>query len=68
MTKFSASMLTAATVGLSAPAIAQQQPTPPVGPDFSKVVVKTFDLGHHTYMLEGFGGNTTIAIGEDVTL
>jgi cyclase len=28
-------------------------------------VVKTFDLGHRTYMLEGFGGNITIAIGED---
>jgi cyclase len=63
--KFSVSLIAAAIIGLSTPGIAQQQPTPPVGPDFSKVVVKTFDLGHRTYMLEGFGGNTTIAIGED---
>jgi cyclase len=65
MTKLCASLLTAAIIGLSVPAIAQQQPAPPVGPDFSKVVVKTFDLGQHTYMLEGFGGNITIAIGQD---
>ena len=42
MTRFSASLVTAVIVGLCAPAIAQQQPTPPAGPDFSKVVVKTF--------------------------
>ena len=65
MTRYTASLLTAAIIGLSASAIAQQQPTPPVGPDFSKVVVKTFDLGHKTYMLEGFGGNITVAVGED---
>src|SRR3974390_2667077 len=65
MTKFTVSMVTAAVVGLSAPVMAQQQPTPPVGPDFSKIVVKTYDLGHRTYMLEGFGGNVTLAIGDD---
>ena len=27
--------------------------------------MKTFDLGNRTYMLEGFGGNTTIAAGDD---
>src|SRR5262249_16554799 len=63
--RFTASLVIAVIVGLCAPAVAQQQPTPPAGPDFSKVVVKTFDLGHRTYMLEGFGGNITIAIGED---
>jgi glyoxylase-like metal-dependent hydrolase (beta-lactamase superfamily II) len=31
--------------------------------DFSKVEVKTTDLGHSTYMLEGAGGNVTIAVG-----
>jgi cyclase len=46
-------------------ASAQTQPTPPVGPDFSKVVVKTTALGHNTYMLEGAGGNVTVAVGED---
>jgi len=44
----------------------QQQPAgPPVGPDWSKIEVKTFDLGNRTYMLEGFGGNITIAAGDD---
>ncbi len=44
---------------------AQQPANPPVGPDFSKVTVKTTDLGHRTYMLEGFGGNVTVAVGDD---
>ncbi|MGE5773133.1 MAG: MBL fold metallo-hydrolase [Hyphomicrobiales bacterium] len=38
---------------------------PMVGPDWSKIEAKTADLGNRTYMLEGFGGNTTIAVGED---
>src|SRR5262249_39678178 len=37
-------------------------------PDFSKVEIKTIDLGHNTYMLEGQGGNITVAIGSDVIL
>jgi glyoxylase-like metal-dependent hydrolase (beta-lactamase superfamily II) len=40
-----------------APALAQQ--------DFSKVEVKVTDLGNKTYMLEGAGGNVTIAVGTD---
>jgi len=57
----------AAAAGLAAPALAQQPAPagPPVGPDWSKIEVKTFDLGNRTYMLEGFGGNTTIAAGDD---
>jgi glyoxylase-like metal-dependent hydrolase (beta-lactamase superfamily II) len=46
-------------------ALAQTQPTPPVGPDFSKIEVKTHELGKNTYMLEGAGGNVTIAVGKD---
>jgi cyclase len=65
MTKITLSTLAVAVVWLAAPAVAQQQPTPPVGPDFSKIVVKTTDLGHRTYMLEGFGGNVTVAVGDD---
>ncbi len=34
-------------------------------PDFSKVEIKTIDLGHNTYMLEGQGGNITVAVGGD---
>jgi len=33
--------------------------------DFSKVEIKTTDLGNKTYMLEGQGGNITIAVGTD---
>jgi cyclase len=33
--------------------------------DFSKVEVKTTDLGNRTYMLEGAGGNVTVAVGTD---
>jgi cyclase len=47
----------AATTLFVAPAFAQQ--------DFSKVEVKTTDLGNKTYMLEGAGGNVTIAVGSD---
>jgi cyclase len=45
--------LVAATAG------AQQQR------DFSKVEIKTTDLGHRTYMLEGQGGNITVAVADD---
>lgn len=48
-----------ACLSLSVPALAQTTP------DFSKVTVKTTDLGHRTYMLEGAGGNVTVAVGED---
>ena len=33
--------------------------------DFSKVEIKTTDLGDKTYMLEGGGGNITVAVGTD---
>jgi glyoxylase-like metal-dependent hydrolase (beta-lactamase superfamily II) len=55
-----------AATSLAAPAFAQQQAvTPPVGPDWSKVTVTTTDLGNRTYMLEGQGGNVTVAAGDD---
>jgi cyclase len=34
-------------------------------PDFSKVEIKTTDLGNKTYLLEGQGGNITVAVGSD---
>jgi cyclase len=47
-------------------AFAQQtSPTPPLGPDFFKIQVTATDLGHRTWMLEGAGGNVTVAAGED---
>jgi cyclase len=48
----------ATTCLLSATAVAQQS-------DFSKVEIKTTDLGNKTYLLEGQGGNITVAVGSD---
>src|SRR5438552_690327 len=54
---------------LTGSAVAQQQPaaTPaaPPPPDFSKVEIKTTDLGDRVYMLEGQGGNITVAVADD---
>ena len=33
--------------------------------DFSKVEEKVTELGHRTYWIEGAGGNTTLAVGDD---
>jgi glyoxylase-like metal-dependent hydrolase (beta-lactamase superfamily II) len=35
------------------------------GVDFSKVEITTVDLGNKTYMLQGQGGNITVAVGSD---
>ena len=37
-------------------------------PDFSKVQIKTTDLGNRTYMLEGQGGNIVAACGDDAVI
>jgi cyclase len=53
---------------LSGAALAQQQPpaaAPPPPPDFSKVEIKTTDLGDNVYMLEGQGGNITVAVANN---
>jgi glyoxylase-like metal-dependent hydrolase (beta-lactamase superfamily II) len=55
-------------MALSVPAWAQTPPAaspPPPPPDFSKVEIKTTDLGDACYMLEGQGGNITVAAGKD---
>src|ERR1700692_279830 len=49
----------------SAPLAQQQPPAAPPPPDFSKVEIKTTDLGDHLYMLEGQGGNITVAVAKD---
>jgi cyclase len=45
-------------------------PTPPAAPfiDWDKIQIKTTDLGNNTYMLEGQGGNITIAVGSDAII
>jgi cyclase len=58
MTRITIAVLASASLLFAGSAIAQQ-------PDFSKVEIKTTDLGHKTYMLEGQGGNITVAVGDD---
>ncbi|WP_291573941.1 MBL fold metallo-hydrolase [Bradyrhizobium sp.] len=55
----------ATTMLLAGAAIAQQPPAAPPPPDFSKVEIKTTDLGDNIYMLEGQGGNITVAVAKD---
>ena len=59
----------AITLLLAGSALAQQQsPAPSAAPppvDFSKVEIKTTDLGDNVYMLEGQGGNITVAVAKD---
>ena len=67
----------AATILLAASVYAQQQPpaaspapapapaATPAPTDFSKVEIKTTDLGDGVYMLEGQGGNITVATAKD---
>jgi glyoxylase-like metal-dependent hydrolase (beta-lactamase superfamily II) len=56
----------AATLLMTATAFTQQgAPTPPPPPDFSKVEIKTTDLGDGMFMLEGQGGNITVAVAKD---
>src|ERR1700733_10274319 len=59
MTRVTLAALAGAAVLYAGTAIAQQNV------DFSKVEIKTTDLGNNTYMLEGQGGNITIAVGTD---
>ena len=60
-------LLAASAVLLTDAARAQQPPTPPAPPliDWEKIQIKTTDLGNNTYMLEGQGGNITVAVGTD---
>ena len=56
-----------ATTLLFAPAAYAQQPPAPPPPlvDWEKGQIKTTDLGNNTWMLEGQGGNITVAVGTD---
>src|SRR5580700_11543618 len=59
MKRITIAALAGAAVLFAGAANAQQQP------DFSKVEIKATDLGNKTYMLEGQGGNITVAVGSD---
>jgi cyclase len=55
-----------AMMALSGPALAQTPPAAaPPPPDFSKVEIKTTDLGDNCYILEGQGGNITVAVAKE---
>jgi cyclase len=58
MSRVALAALAAATIAFSGVANAQET-------DFSKVEIKTIDLGNNTYRLEGQGGNITVAVGTD---
>jgi glyoxylase-like metal-dependent hydrolase (beta-lactamase superfamily II) len=53
-------LIAASAVLLAGAANAQQ---PPI--DWDKIQIKTTDLGHNTYRLEGQGGAITVAVGTD---
>jgi len=59
--------IVASAMALSGSSLAQTPPaaSPPPAPDFSKVEIKTTDLGDNVYMLEGQGGNITVAVASD---
>ena len=59
-------MAVATTLLLAGVALAQPSPpAAPPPPDFSKAEIKTTDLGDNIYMLEGVGGNITVAVAKD---
>jgi cyclase len=60
-------VLAALIVALAGAKASAQQPAPPAPPliDWAKIEIKTTNLGNNTYMLEGQGGNITVAVGTD---
>lgn len=59
MKRITLAALAGTTMLFARAAVAQQNV------DFSKVEIKTTDLGNKTYMLQGQGGNITVAVGTD---
>jgi glyoxylase-like metal-dependent hydrolase (beta-lactamase superfamily II) len=62
--------IAAAAALIAVQAVAQQPAAPPSPrqPDFSKAEVKVTPLGNRTFMLEGVGGNITVAAGDDAVI
>ena len=69
MTRIARVAIAAVTVMLSGAAHAQPPAATPAPPppliDWDKIQIKTTDLGNKTFMLEGQGGNITVAVGTD---
>jgi len=57
--------LVATLMGATGATSAQQPPVAPPPPDFSKVEIKITSLGDNVHMLEGQGGNITVAVAKD---
>src|SRR5262245_25276678 len=71
MTRIGLAALAATTLLIAGAASAQQQPAAPPAPpliDWAKIEIKTTNLGNNTYMLEGQGGNITVAVGSDAII
>jgi cyclase len=70
MSRIASVALATVLIGFAGAANAQQPAQPPAPPqrDFSKTEIKTTDLGDNTYMLEGEGGNITLAVGGDAVI
>jgi glyoxylase-like metal-dependent hydrolase (beta-lactamase superfamily II) len=70
MNRVTLSALAGAAVLLAGAAWAQQPApaAPAQAPDYSAVQVRTTDLGHRTWMLEGAGGNVTVIAGDDAVI
>ncbi len=71
MNKIVLAALSAASLMSAGAAHAQQPPAAPPAPpliDWSKIQIKTTDLGNKTYMLAGQGGNITVAVGTDAII
>jgi cyclase len=67
MTRIGLTAVVAVAVIFAGGANAQQPAAPPAPPliDWEKIQIKTTDLGANTYMLQGQGGNITVAVGAD---
>jgi cyclase len=69
MLRISVAACAAALIMTAANAHAQQPApaAPPAPPaiDWDRIQIRTTDLGNRTYMLEGQGGNITVAVGSD---
>src|SRR5438067_3607867 len=57
--------LVVSVMALSGTVCAQQPPGTSAPPDFSKVEIKITGLGDNVHMLEGQGGNITVAVAKD---
>ena len=65
-----ASILVMGGMALATPAYAQAPAAPPAPPliDWASIQITTTNLGNNTYMLQGQGGNITVAVGSDAII